>query len=590
MKICLVNSNISQKGSDGDMQIVNFQRGFLSLAAFLEKNGYAVNVVDLGWLYKQGKLEINADFHRNAAKHIIKQGINLIGFNTRCDTYPNVVNLARKCKELNPNATIIFGGPQASFTDEETLKKLPFVDIVVRGEGEYTLLELANALNANKPLTNIQGITYRENGRVIRNIDREHIKDLDSLPLPAYHLIDKYIRSDDKLLFKYFCAYLETGRGCPYRCTFCGSTLMDRNHNRLRSPQEIIKEIILLKNKYHFNYFIFGHDHFLANKKMVKRICRSIVAKKLDIKWTCSSRVDAIGMLDEKLLETMSKAGCVGIFFGVESGSQRIQKIIRKNINVSLVPEVIQECQKHGIYARAAFIMGFPEETKEDMNATLELALKCRQIKKCEPHIRLLGPMAGTDIFARNKDRLVFTGFRSDMSGGPLVNLKSNMDLAKKYPSLFSVFYVVKPRHVPTTLPNEAVTTFVKLLYTYPMSTYLGIKELKITPLDLLEELKKWAKKKGSGSSKKSSIIKNLESKKYFPLFLKYLYKRNKVSFDFLKPITAAEEGKCEKYIRQSKLLHRYIREKSAFKSNTILRKMYETMHFDNAARIREAA
>src|SRR4030042_1236482 len=152
MRICLVNSNISQKGSVGDFQVANFQRGFLGLAAVLEKNGHRVEFVDLAWLIKQGKLAINASFHRNAAELIIKQGIDILGFNTRCDTYPNVINLAKRCKELNPGSTIIFGGPQASFTDEETLKNLDFVDIIVRGEGEYTLLEIINALKENKGL------------------------------------------------------------------------------------------------------------------------------------------------------------------------------------------------------------------------------------------------------------------------------------------------------------------------------------------------------------------------------------------------------------------------------------------------------
>lgn len=586
MKICLINSNISQKGSDADLQIVNFQRGLLSLAAALEKNGHTVEVVDLAWLVKQGKLEIDTSFHDNAARLITGQAINILGFNTRCDTYPHTLNIAKRCKELNPNSTVILGGPQATFTDEETLKKFYFVDIIVRGEGEETLLEIIDALNEDKDLVNIPGISYRENGCVVKNKDRDLIKDLDSLPLPAYHLMERYIRRNDKLLFKYCCAYIEAGRGCPYRCTFCASTLMDRNYNRLRSPENIIKEITLLRRKYEIKNFIFGHDHLLANRKIVEKICRLILSRKIDIEWTCSSRIDAIDIIDKELLKIMFESGCRGIFFGIESGSSRIQKLIRKNINLSLVPKVIQECEKYGISASAAFIVGFPEERKEDINATLELALKCRQFKKCLPYIRLLSPMAGTDIFFKNRDRLVFTGFRSDMSGGPLAELKGTMDLVKKHPLLFSVFYVIRPQYVPINLPHEAVMTFVKIIYTYPMSSYVAMKELKIKPLGLLEELKKWAKKKKLGRNKKAVILTHLENIRYFPLFLRDLYRQKKFSFLFLSYIIEKEERNCKMYLQQSKLIKQYVKEKCIQKSYMLLKQMLQSDGFNTTTKL----
>ncbi len=591
-KICLVNSNISQKGSDGDIQIVNFQRGFLILAAVLEKNGYAVEIVDLAWLFKQGELDVNTAFRRKAAELIIKLDINILGFNTRCDTYPNVLSIAKRCKELNPDSIIIFGGPQATFADEETLKEFNYVDIIVRGEGEQTLLEVMEALSRDKNLANIPGITYRQGGCIIRNGDRGPVENLDALPLPAYHLLKKYIQNDDRQLLKYASAYLETGRGCPYRCTFCASTLMNCNRNRLRSPKNIIEEIMLLSKEYNIRYFILGHDHFLANKKLVKEICRFILSRKIDIKWSCSSRIDAINVKDKSLLEMMSRSGCVGIFFGVESGSVRIQRLIKKNINPSLVCEAIRECQRHGISASVAFIMGFPEETREDINATLELALKCRQIKRCQPHIRLLAPMAGTEIFAKNKEKLVFTNFRSDMCRGPLIELKSNMDLVKKHPLLFSVFYTIKPRYVPIELPYKAITVFVKLLYAYPMSSYMAMKELKIEPLELLEELEKWERKcpqaKRLSCNNESDIFSPLKNVKYFPLFLKDLYKKNKLPFTFLRYILVPEQKKCKTFAQQGALLMKYVREKDMRKSRALLMQIYEKMHFvfDASAKI----
>ena len=257
-----------------------------------------------------------------------------------------------------------------------------------------------------------------------------------------------------------------------------------------------------------------------------------------------------------------------------------------------MVYETIRECQRYGISASAAFIMGFPEETREDINATLELALKCRQIKRCQPHIRLLAPMAGTEIFAKNKNKLIFTDFRSDMCRGPLLELKSSMDLVKKHPLLFSVFYMIKPMYVPIELPYKAITVFVKLLYAYPMSSYMAMKELKIEPLELLEELekweRKWSKEKRLSCDEKPDIFSHLENVEYFPLFLKDLYEKNKLSFHFLRYILEPEQKKCKTFSRQGALLMEYVREKDTRKSNILLRQIYKTMHFifDASAKI----
>ena len=143
-------------------------------------------------MISEGKLKFDANYYNEVADIINRKGITTIGFNTRCDSYPGVLNIAKKCKLLNPKLTIILGGPQATFVDVETLERFPFVEIIIRGEEGFTILDLVNKLRNQEDLTDVAGITYRkENGYLKRNEDRELIENLDLLPFPAYHLIKK---------------------------------------------------------------------------------------------------------------------------------------------------------------------------------------------------------------------------------------------------------------------------------------------------------------------------------------------------------------------------------------------------------------
>jgi len=533
--------------------MVDFDVGLLSIAAILEKYRHSVEIIDLAWLIRQGRLSVDNNFHTNVARLIIKQGSDVLGFNTRCDTYPFVLNIATRCKKINPRAAIILGGPQATFTDIDTLKAFPCVDIIVRGEGELTIVELMKKLEGKQDLKDINGISYRQDGRIIRNKNRELIRDLDTLPLPAYHLMEKYLSCEDKLLLRNLRIYIQVGRGCPYRCTFCLSSLMYYNQCRIRSPQNIIKEVVFLNRRYKINKFVFGHDHFLVNRKIVKKICNLLLQEKMNIDWVCSSRTDAI---DSELLKKMSGSGCKGICFGIESGSMRLQKLIQKNLDLSFTSKLITECRRYNISPRLCFIIGFPEEKSKDINKTLELILKnyVSHEKFIRIKLHLLAAIAGTALFKKNKNRLVFTGFWSDMSEGLTAHLKENLDLIKKFPSLFSNFYIIRPKYLPLSLPYEAVNTFERLIYTYPLSFYIAIKDLHFYPLEFLHKLKKWAERKKLINNKKTgSIFYTKSIMKYFPLFLKNIYVQNNISFTALDYIVKAEKRKCEKCLRKSK-------------------------------------
>jgi len=524
--------------------MVNFEAGLLSMAAVLEENKYKVKIINLFQLIKQGKIIADRMFCNNAARFIIEQDIDILGFNTRCDTYPIVLNIARRCKELNPDSTIILGGPQSTFTDLETLREFPFIDIIVRGEGERTLLDLMRLLNRDKGrnLRDVTGITYRENDRIMQNKPRELIKDLNSLPMPAYHLVADYFPTPDEL--KYGWVYISIGRGCPYNCTYCSTGKMWQRCYRLRTPQNILREIKFLKKRYGIKRFYLGHDNFLTKKEDIEKICSLLLQSKIDIKWTCSSRIDSI---DPDVLKIMSKAGCQRIFFGIESGSPKIQKVIQKNINVSVIPDRLKECEKYNIAAVLSFIIGFPEEKTEDLNATLEWALRARLSGNSYSYIRPLTPIPGTALFMKNRKRLVLRNSWDHLYliGDLIKKVSWSKNLIKKYPFIFSSFYAVKLKYFPKNLPYEAVTAFSTLLCAYPMSSYIALHELRISPLALLQGLEFWGKKRGLNRGKKAVALLRFLCLRHFPAFLEDMYKQKDVSIKFVAHVLNLEKKNC---------------------------------------------
>ena len=542
MKICLINSNFTEQIMPNFM--VNFEAGLLSLAAVLEENRFKVKIINLYQLIKQKKIIADSFFCDNAARFIIERGIDILGFNTRCDTYPIVLNIARKCKELNPSSIIILGGPQSTFTDLETLREFPFIDVIVRGEGEQTLLDLMRLFKSYKDrnLKDVAGITYRKNDRIVQNKPRELIKDLDSLPMPAYHLVEDYFPAPDEL--KYGWIYISIGRGCPHNCTYCSTGKMWQKCYRLRSPRNILKEIKFLKKRYGISRFYLGHDNFLTKKEDVIKLCNLLLQSKIGIKWTCSSRIDSI---DASVLKIMSESGCQRIFFGIESGSPKIQKIIKKNIDVSVIPGRLKECEKYNIATALSFIVGFPEEKAEDLNATLGWALKARLSRNSYSYIRLLMPMPSTTLFMKNRDRLVLRDSWNHLYliGDLIKKVSWSKNLIKKYPLIFSSFYTIKLKYFSKNLPYEAVTTFSTLLCAYPMSSYISLHELRISPLILLQELKLWGKKKRLNRGKKAITLLRSLCLRYFPAFLEDMYKQKDISIKLVSHILNLEKKNC---------------------------------------------
>jgi len=362
------------------------QLGLGYLAAVLEKNGYEVDVIDCQALF------IHYDEYK---KEISKRKPDLVGFTSITLTYKSALHLVKLTKEIHPNCLTVLGGPHATFWDEEALQECPDLDVVVRNEGEYTLLELVQRLETGKNFDGVKGITYRKNGKILVNPDRPLIEDLDSLPYPARHLwpVAKLREVEDVF-------YLTTSRGCTSWCDFCQAVRMFGRRYRMRSPKGIVDELEYLNKTYNATQFTFCDDAFTIDPKRIEILCREIIDRNLKIIWNCGTRVDKV---TKELLIKMKKAGCVSVWFGVESGSQEVLDNMHKDISTSQTLRAVGWVQDLGLQPVPNVLLGFPGETKETAWKTIRFVQKL-----CPNNIAFFNvatPLPGTPLYDRIKEK-----------------------------------------------------------------------------------------------------------------------------------------------------------------------------------------
>src|SRR6185503_11992091 len=344
MKVCLVSAPTANDFDDPKILESDAIRmiaehaplGILSLAAVLDQNGSPPVIADANRLYyeycrEEKSLREKTDFTNYAAQRIAELPGDFYGFSSICSSYPLTWRMARELKRLRPGSVIALGGPQASVVDVETMKAFDFIDFVVRGEAEATLPALLEGLTSHHGFDAVPGITFRRNSEIVRNHNAPPIENLDSLPMPAYHLYP-YMEG---------CRYiaLELGRGCPFACSFCSTNDFFRRRFRLKSPERVIAEMRAMRDKYKVTSFDLVHDMFTVDRRKVAEFCNALISSNEDFCWGCSARTDCI---DEDLIKLMSKAGCKGIFFGIETGSARLQKIIKKNLDLSEAIQMVK--------------------------------------------------------------------------------------------------------------------------------------------------------------------------------------------------------------------------------------------------------
>lgn len=359
--------------------------GLALLGAVLERAGHRVHVLDCN-----AEMLDDGELQRRLERIKSERGApGWVGVTSSTNTFPSAARVSDIARKVIPGAKIVFGGVHATVYPDEAMAA-PGVDFVVRGEGEATFLSL---LREDAPGT-ISGLTYREGGRVLQTPDRENLAELDSLPIPAYHLLPMHLYHPALGSNRRLPAVgTVISRGCPGSCTFCYGHHLGRV-TRYRSVEAVIEEIRLLQKNWGIREVSFYDDTFTARKGYVTALCEVLLAEKIDLTWSCFSRVDCVS---EELLRLMKRSGCHQICYGIESGSVEILKNIKKHISLPKARQAVAWTRKIGIETRATFMLGNPGETVGTMEQTLQLALDL------EPDIALFNvttPFPGTEMFA----------------------------------------------------------------------------------------------------------------------------------------------------------------------------------------------
>jgi len=407
--------------------------GIAYIAAVLEKEGFDGSILDsyaLGLSWKQIE---------NA---IIKRKPTVVGVACTTTTFSEALQIIKIVKKNNPKILTIIGGPHVTAVPKETLKRHKEIDVVVIGEGEYTFLDVVKRLEkGQRDFKNVLGIAYREKGKIVINKLRKPIENIDSFPFPVRHLlpVDRY-KPPAKFPIKKPFMTVMSSRGCPNLCTFCSSKIIFGVTIRQRSAENVLQEIKEIVKKYGIKEITFVDDTFTINRKRLIAICKGM--KELGVMWTCSARVNTV---DEEVLKIMKNSGCKLIEYGVESGSQRILKNIKKGITVEQAIKAVKWTKNAKIMVCTAFMIGNPGENKKTIRKTIKLA------KKLDPdmmQLSILTPYPGTEVYdiVKKKGELLkdFEEYESPKYFAPVIKLGdlSPQDLSKIWKRSMLEFYL----------------------------------------------------------------------------------------------------------------------------------------------------
>jgi anaerobic magnesium-protoporphyrin IX monomethyl ester cyclase len=390
------------KGINGDEIIESFgpPLSFLWLGAVLEPRGYSVKIVDAG-LYVSAMDIIASELDK---KPLFAGFYSHVGEPVR-----SLIELSSFVKKYSPETPVIHGGVLPSMNPELTLRE-PYVDIVVIGEGEETILEITAALENQKPYDGIRGIGFKKDGKIVINPDRP-LLDMDTLPLPAWHLIksdmDKYLlpsghKKDGTALPG---LHIVSSKGCPANCSFCFSRQYQKRY-RYKSAERTLDEIEYLVKNFNVSTFYYHDEDFMINKKRMVEFFKGIKERNLNIKFSCQTRIDTA---DEALIKEASEAGLIMLNFGVEFCKEDILKSYKKGISIERVFNMAEICRKYNVLSHFNFICGYPSETYGDMMTTVKVSERLKEINPFSQFLLYIyTPNYGTEEYRELEQKYKF--------------------------------------------------------------------------------------------------------------------------------------------------------------------------------------
>jgi len=376
----------SELGVFGGKQI---PLGIFCLAAYLRKQGYAVQALDA---------EARELTYDDILAELQAGEYNVLGISSTTVAFDRALQLAQAVKAARPETVVVIGGPHVSSQPDHPLRFDAF-DYAIRNEGEETVDEFLHVLAEEGDPRTVQGLVHRRKGEIVINPCRPYIAELDALPFPAYDMIPNMrLYSPPPFNYKLLpVANIMTSRGCPNACTFCENTTFGRQF-RMRSAGSIVEEIALLMHKHGAREISFVDDTFTIKRSRIYEIFDLVRQRGLRFPWSCMSRINTV---DDDLLQYMRDNGCWYVSFGVESADENILRVIRKNIKPPDVERVVNVCHGLGIVTKGFFMIGHPRETVETIDKTVAFA---KRIPLRHVVVTINTPMPGTEQYKHARE------------------------------------------------------------------------------------------------------------------------------------------------------------------------------------------
>ncbi len=407
----------------------------------------------------------------------------MAGFQTLCNSHHFAVLLSGFLKRDFPECIILFGGAHASIVAGRTMEMFGHVDMVLCGEADITFAALVGSILRGGSLESVGGLCYRDEKGQVRTAKGPEIPlDLDLLPFPDY----------DSYPYPMELSYVEIGRGCPYRCAYCATSLFFSRICRYKPFDRIVRELEALKERTGtLENVNFVHDNFFGAKKASLDLCRHLpgVLDGTGLQWGCSARLDVLG--DHETLSLLKDAGCRKIFIGIETASEDMQRRINKNVDLKGAHNVIEHLKDEGFEIICSFMCEFPDETPAQLESTLRLCAFCK-LHNIMFQMNPLIILPGTQMYERYGAGLTFNPERSnsEYDRGFLVS-ENVREMLGRSPEVFSVFYSHPLEHPEL----KDISNLAEFLINFFVYTCLGIvfwSGPPVTIVDICLELKQY--------------------------------------------------------------------------------------------------
>ena len=435
--ITLVNLNMLyiRYGEQTDREL-HVPLGPLYLTRALEDAGFEVDFRDYQLC------EAEDPFDMETFLEFLDEPAPVVGVSCMANLLPFTMLALKALRKKYPDRVLVLGGVGSKSVEDKILKRFDWIDIICRGEAEKTGPELLRALKIKSGLSKVKGISFRHNGSVLHNQDRERIRDLDSIPFPAFEKIE---------LGKYAGFGMMTSRGCPYECTFCSVAPIWNLKSYSRSPRNIVEEMKVLNQRAGVDLFLFQDEFFVSGKKQVMDFCRELQKENLGVEFKAFGRVN---LVDREMMHALADSGCIELRFGVESGSDRILSQIKKGFTSTQVLDTVPASIEIFPRVDAFYVWGFPFETINDFNQSLFQMISLRMMgARILPSLLCLLPQ--TEIYREWSGRVplifcpylfpefVFTGHEVCHGGSVEIpeGHRDYFELIQQNPDIFPGFF-----------------------------------------------------------------------------------------------------------------------------------------------------